>query len=612
MTFATFPTFRVMMNNTVHVLSRFLGSSSAAFAAIVFGGILLTACGGGDSTQELSGDSTPVKGDWIVIHQLSDPEGLNPLVTNDASSSAMFNRVFEKLLEQDFETTELYPVIAESRPTVSDDHLTYTFKIRKGVNFSDGKPLTAKDVVFTFKAVKNPLITDAAALRNYYESLSEITAPDEYTVVMTMSKPYFLAEYFLGGLWILPKHVLDPQNLTDGYSIAETNDMGKAQANGSMTKFATWYNSPEVKRDPARNIGSGPYRFDEWKTGESVSIVRNNRWWNAGKDKWNPAYAEKIVYKVVNDRSSAVVSVKNGEMDFMEAVPAAKFVEEIDTVATPFIAKATYGMQVYTYVGLNCQNPILQDKMVRRALAHCLDRDALIKQVARGLATPVNSPIYNDRKEYDKTITGVMYDPATAKTILAQAGWSDVNGDGVLDKNINGRLTPCVLSILVNAGNEAREAIAVAFADELRKVGVKLEVRKLEWSVFLENLRTRKFDLSIGAWVNDPLPSDPYQIWHSSQIGNKGSNYAGFASPRADQLLEMNRTEFDEQKRIAYMQEFQRIVADEQPYIFLWSPKYPAIYNKRLHGVTFSLVRPGYNPTQWWIPTSQWKYAQAQ
>ncbi|MBU3698953.1 MAG: hypothetical protein FGM33_02935 [Candidatus Kapabacteria bacterium] len=611
-TFATFHISKAMMNNTRSSLLLLLQRPLLAALSMSFIGLSLLSCSGGDGGSASSDDAIPVKGDWIVVHLLSDPEGLNPLVTNDASSSAIFNHVYQKLLDFDFATTDLYPVIAEERPTVSADHLTYTFKIRKDVKFSDGKPLSAKDVVFTFKAVKNPLITDAAALRNYYESMSDITATDDHTVVITMSKPYFLAEHFLGGIWILPKHKFDKENLTDGYTIAETNDMTKAQANASMKKFATWYNSPDVKRDPSLNVGSGPYRYDEWKTGESVSIIRNENFWNAGKDTWNPSYADKIVYKVVNDRSSAVVGVKNGEIDFMEAVPAAKFVEEVDTVATPHLSKATYTMQVYSYIGMNCQNPILTDKNVRRALAHCLDRDALIKQVARGLATPVNSPVYSDRKEYDQSIQPVVYDPAKAKEILAKAGWSDVNGDGVLDKSINGRMTPFVVSILVNAGNESREAIAVAFSDELRKVGVKLDVRKLEWSVFLENLRTRKFDISIGAWVNDPLPSDPYQIWHSSQIGNKGSNYAGFSSPRADQLLEMNRVEFDENKRISYMQEFQKIVADEQPYIFLWSPQYPAVYNKRLHGVKFSRVRPGYSPTQWWIPASQWKYSQAQ
>jgi peptide/nickel transport system substrate-binding protein len=574
--------------------------------------MLISSCssGGGNDTSGDVGD--PVKGDWAVIHELSDPEGLNPMVTNDASSSALFNRVYEKLLEQDFESTDLYPVIAEARPTVSEDHLTYTFTLRKNVKFSDGKPLTAKDVVFSYKVVKNPLITDGAALRNYYESVANVEAKDDHTVVVTMTKPYFLAEYFLGGLWIMPKHVLDPKNLTDGYSFAETGDMAKSQSNASLKAFAAWYNTPEVKRDVKLNIGSGPYMFDEWKTGESISLKRSSSWWNAGSDKWNPAYPEKLFYKVINDRSAAVVALKNGEIDFMEYVPAAKFVEELDTVATPFIRKATYKTQIYSYLGFNMNHPILSDKAIRKAMAHCIDRDALIKQVMRSLATAVNSPIYDDRPEYDASIKGVPYNLSEAKKILAAAGWKDSNGDGVLDKVLNGKPTPLALSILVNAGNETREAIAVSFSDELRKVGIKLEVRKLEWSVFLENMRSRKFEVSIGAWVNDPIPSDPYQIWHSSQIGNKGSNYVGFNNPRADQLLEMNRVEFDEQKRIAYMREFQQIVAEEQPYVFLWTPLYPAAYNTRLQNVRFSYVRPGYNPTQWWIPKSMWKYTEAQ
>jgi peptide/nickel transport system substrate-binding protein len=592
-----------MMNNL-----RFLNAVVAALSAMM----LISSCssGGGNETSGDVGD--PVKGDWAVIHELSDPEGLNPMVTNDASSSALFNRVYEKLLEQDFESTDLYPVIAEARPTVSEDHLTYTFTLRKNVKFSDGKPLTAKDVVFSYKVVKNPLITDGAALRNYYESVANVEAKDDHTVVITMTKPYFLAEYFLGGLWIMPKHVLDPKNLTDGYSFAETGDMAKSQSNASLKAFAAWYNTPEVKRDVKLNIGSGPYMFDEWKTGESISLKRSSSWWNAGSDKWNPAYPEKLFYKVINDRSAAVVALKNGEIDFMEYVPAAKFVEELDTVATPFIRKATYKTQIYSYLGFNMNHPILSDKAIRKAMAHCIDRDALIKQVMRSLATAVNSPIYDDRPEYDASIKGVPYNLSEAKKILAAAGWKDSNGDGVLDKVLNGKPTPLALSILVNAGNETREAIAVSFSDELRKVGIKLEVRKLEWSVFLENMRSRKFEVSIGAWVNDPIPSDPYQIWHSSQIGNKGSNYVGFNNPRADQLLEMNRVEFDEQKRIAYMREFQQIVAEEQPYVFLWTPLYPAAYNTRLQNVRFSYVRPGYNPTQWWIPKSMWKYTEAQ
>jgi len=587
------------------MMNKFLLLASAACA------LFFTACGGGATSEsDVAGD--PVAGDWIVIHQLSDPHGINPYVTSDAGASAMADRVFQKLLGQDFLTTELYPVLAEARPLVSDDHLTYTFTLKQGITFSDGKPLTASDVVFSFKAIANPLIADAAALRNYYESVKDVVATTPTTVVITMTQPYFLAEYFLGSLWIMPKHVLDPKGLTDKYTFAETKSIDAAQANPAMKEFADWYGSEEVRRDPKLNIGSGPYAYEEWKTGESVTLRRNDAFWAKGKDAWNPAYADKLVYKVINDRNSAVVALKNAEIDFMEYVPPTKYTEEIDTVATPHLRKYPFQTQAYSYIGFNMARPILSDVSVRKAIAHCVDRDALIKQLVRGLATTVNSPIYQDRPEYDKSLPNIAYDPNTAKSLLAQAGWADANGDGVLDKAINGKNTPLTLTMLINAGNELREALAVNLSEELRKIGIKMEIRKLEWSVFQENQKARQFDLYIGGWINDPIPSDPYQIWHSSQAKNRGSNYVSFMNPRVDQLLEMNRVEFDEQKRTAYMKEFQQIIAREQPYVFLWSPLYPAVYNRRLQNVKFSSVRPGYNPPQWWVPAGQWKYVQAQ
>ncbi|MEN9795878.1 MAG: hypothetical protein RLZZ150_855 [Bacteroidota bacterium] len=587
------------------MMNKFLLLASAACA------LFFTACGGGATSEsDVAGD--PVAGDWIVIHQLSDPHGINPYVTSDAGATAMADRVFQKLLGQDFLTTDLYPVLADARPLVSDDHLTYTFTLKQGIAFSDGKPLTASDVVFSFKAIANPLIADAAALRNNYESVKDVVATTPSTVVITMSQPYFLAEYFLGSLWIMPKHVLDPKGLTDKYTFAETKSIDAAQANPAMKEFAEWYGSEEVRRDPKLNIGSGPYAYEEWKTGESVTLRRNDAFWAKGKDAWNPAYADKLVYKVINDRNSAVVALKNAEIDFMEYVPPTKYTEEIDTVATPHLRKYPFQTQAYSYIGFNMARPILSDVNVRKAIAHCVDRDALIKQLVRGLATTVNSPIYQDRPEYDKSLPNIAYDPNTAKSLLAQAGWADANGDGVLDKAINGKNTPLTLTMLINAGNELREALAVNLSEELRKIGIKMEIRKLEWSVFQENQKARQFDLYIGGWINDPIPSDPYQIWHSSQAKNRGSNYVSFMNPRVDQLLEMNRVEFDEQKRTAYMKEFQQIIAREQPYVFLWSPLYPAVYNRRLQNVKFSSVRPGYNPPQWWVPAGQWKYVQAQ
>lgn len=556
-------------------------------------------------------DAKPVFGEWVVVHELSDPEGLNPVVTNDASANAIFNHVFERLLDQDFETLELIPVLAEARPTISNDHLSYTFRLRKGIVFSDGHPMTTADVIFSFKAVKNPLIVDGAALRNYFLDMKDITAADDRTFTITMSQPYFLAEYQLGTYWIMPKHILDPKGLTDKYTIEETNDIVRSQRNPSLKQFAEWFNTATVKLDPKVNIGSGPYVYESWYTGESVILRKNNGWWRQGMDKWHPAYPGKIIYKVVNDRNTAVVSVKNQEIDFMEFVPPAKYTEEVDTTALHHLSKRPFKTQVYTYIGWNTQRFVLSDKRVRKALSYLVDRNALMKQVLRGLAEPMNSPLYIGTKEYDSTIPPIPYDPARARQLLSEAGWTDSNADGYLDKMENGKLTNLRFKFLLNAGNEAREQIALILADEFKRVGIVAELQKLEWSVFLENLRTRNFDAYIGSWVNDPIPADPYQLWHSSQASNSGSNYTNFKNERADKLMELNRLEFDEAKRIEYLKEFQRIVVDEQPYTFLWMPYYPAVYNKRLNNVQFSYVRPGYNPSQWWVSKSQWRLAAA-
>lgn len=579
---------------------------------LVFCSVLLVSCGGSDAGHDHAGDvGNPVAGEWVVVHELSDPEGLNPVVTNDASTQGINTRVFERLLVQNSTTLALEPYLAESLPKISEDHLRYTFTLREGPAFSDGHPITTDDVVFTFKFLKNPLIVDAAPLRNYFEAVADVEKHDDRSFTVVMSHPYFMAELQLGSLDILPKHIQDPKNLSDGYTIPQTNEIDKAASNQAIMQTAAWLNKAEIKLEPKYNVGSGPYMYAERNPGESVILVRNTKWWNKGKDADRPAYPDKIIYKVVNDRNTAVVALKNQELDFMEFVPAAKFQDEIDTTSMRHLVKQAYPTNAYLYIGWNADRAVFSDKLTRQAMSHLVDRNALIKQVARGLGQPQNSVLYPSSEEYDKSLPDIPYSPAKAKELLAQAGWTDANKDGVLERTVNGKTIPFEFAFLLNAGNESREQIMLLLVDEFRKVGIKASIKKLDWSVFLENLRQHQYDAFVGSWVNDPIPSDPYQIWHSSQIANKGSNYAAFRNKRADELMDLNRLEFDPEKRKAYMKEFQQIVYDEQPYTMLWSVLYPCVYNKRLQNVNFSYVRPGYNPGQWWVPKAQWRLAAA-
>lgn len=546
-------------------------------------------------------EGPPIEGDVIFVHLLSDPQGLNPYTSNDNTASMLNRLIFDALLEQHPETLQLEPSIARTLPEVSPDHLRYTFHLRTTASFSDGVRLTAHDVVFSFKAVKNPFILEASALRNYYDDISDIEAPDDSTVIITMRKPYFLALYFLGDLRILPKHILDPDGITDHYSIADVNDPDRAKRNPEVKKFAEWFSRAELRREPRFLIGSGPYVFKQWETGKRVVLIRNKRAWPTPL-WWRTAYPDAIVGVVINDRAAALSALKTEEVDFIDAIPPALYDEQLDTGRLIYLRKGTYEQSVYTYIGWNMRHPTFRDRRVRQALSHLADRNAWIQTIIRGYAVPIDGPIYLNRPEYDSTMPAYDYNPQRAMTLLAEAGWRDRNGDGILDNVIDGALVNFEFSLSFNAGNETRENIAILYAAELRKYGIVCHVQKLEWSVFLRQLSTHQFDAYIGAWVNDNIPSDPYQLWHSSQADNRGSNYVGFRNRGADELIERNRVEFDEAKRRELMREFQRIVHEEAPYTFLWTPQILTAFNRRIANVHFYPVRPPYLLQQWFIP----------
>lgn len=561
--------------------------------------------------QTISPNDKPIPGDWVIIHTLSDPEGLNPFTVNDASSQEIFPKIFESMLELDPYTAELSPVLADSLPIISDDKKQYIFRLRTSIFFSDGKPVSTDDVVFSFKAIKNPLVIDAAAKRNYYNDIENVTVGEDKSIVFTMKKPYFLADNFIGTLQILPKHIFDPLNITDKYSFEETNDIALAEKNSALSEFANWFGKNELKREPKYLVGSGPYIFEEWRRNEQIRLKRNDNYWGKGIIASQNSYPSRLVWRPINDRTSAVNALKNADIDFM-VIPPRMFVELLDTVSTPYLAKAQYDIPTYMYIGWNMQKPMFQDKRVRQALSHLVDKKELISTVMLGFAKSTIGPIYQGRPEYDTSIQDYEYNPAKAKKLLAEAGWSDTNGDGIVDKVINGTRQDLAFSFLLNSGNETRENLMLLLIEEMRKVGVKAEIQKLEWAVFLENLRSRQYDAYIGAWVNDNVPPDLFQIWHSSQAKNKGSNYVNFMNARVDELIEKNRIEFDAEKRKEFMIEIQQILHEERPYTFLWLQQYTAGYNKSLQNVRFSTIRPGYFVHHWWVPPSIRRYSDFQ
>jgi peptide/nickel transport system substrate-binding protein len=545
--------------------------------------------------------STPVTGDWLLAHILSDPEQLNPLTSNDATASSLLGYMFEALLRRDPRTLELRPQLAVARPDISDDKLEYTFKLRQDARFQDGQPLTGEDVLFSIKATKCPLV-NAPFQRVYYESIVDAQLLDPYTIRFKAREPYFLNENVLGGIDVLPRHYYDPENLLKDVTVAALAGNYAAQE-GQVRKFAEHFNQ-SYSRNP---LGSGPYKFKDWSTGQEVVLERDANYWGNGKEGIDQVYLDVRKFRVINNMDAALVNLKAGNLDTMGLQPLQHLRQTSGGRFEKDYEKYIYSTPSYTYIGWNNAHPIFQDMRVRQAMTYFTNRQQMVKTILFDLGQVVDGPIYRFRPEYDENLFSYPYDPQKALALLAEAGWKDTDGDGILDKEIAGQRLAFRFEIKFNSGNDIRKSVALALQDELRKHGIDANVRALDWTIFLDEVRNQKFDAIILGWAMSVNEPDAYQVWHSSQAENKGSNMISYKNPRVDTILEEYRRTFDEAKRIELYREFQRLLNVEQPYTFLFMQKAVTAVSRRFQGVEV-LASGGLRPLEWWVPKAQQKH----
>jgi len=512
----------------------------------------------------------PAPGDWLVRAMMDEPGTLNPVTATDIYAELVDSLVMESLLELDIDTQELKPLLAQTWE-ISPDKLTYTFHLRKDVRWQDGKPFTADDVIYTLQKIMDPKV-DAAHSRIYYIDCIEYKKLDDYTVFFRWRQPYFKALEILGTspMLIVPKHILDD-------------------------------NTDFNKHPFGRNIvGTGPYKFVKWETGKRIELVRNENYW--GKKP----YPDRIVFKIITNEDVALQAFKQGEIDTVSLTPT-QWTKQ--TNYPEFYQKANkiaYDYPQFGYIGWNLRRAPFDDKRVRTAMTLLLNREAILKNIMFCMGKVVSGPFYINTPYYDQTIKPLPYDPEQAKKILDQAGWSDHNGDGVRDQD--GK--DFRFEFLMPSGNQDTEKIATIYKEDLAKAGIIMEIRQLEWAVFLQNIQDHKFDASTLGWAMD-FDTDPYQIWHSSMADVKGSsNHVGYKNPEVDQLIEQGRVEFDRNKRALIYHQIHKIIAQDQPYTFLFTPKARIAVNKRFRNVVPYTLRPIFKFTDWFVPLPLQKYSE--
>jgi len=475
--------------------------------------------------------------EWLVRHIGAEPDTLNPLTSTDAYSSTILDDVYETLVRRNPDTLELDPLLATSWE-ISEDGMVITFHMREDARYTDGVPVTAHDMEYCYRKIMDPKV-DCPHQRNYYSDILEVEVPDDFTIKFTYREPYFRALELCGGLQSIPRHLFE--------------------------KSADFNNS-EHNRAP---VGSGPYKLKKWVTGQKIIMERNEDYWGKKPE------TTRIVYKFIQQPSTALIELKKRHLDLM-GLSALQWVKQTDGARFKrAFRKERYYTPNYSYIGWNMRRPPFSDKLVRRAMTMLLDRETILETIRFGLGKVVSGNAFINSPYYDSDIKPWPYDPAAAKKLLDEAGWVDSDGDGIRDKD--GK--PFAFEFLISSGSVFADQISTILQRELKKVGISMEVRRLEWATFLKLITERDFDAATLAWSLS-VETDPFQLWHSSQA-EAGSNFVGFVNEEADKIIVENRRSFDMNKRVELMKRFHAILHEEQPYTFLLcSPSLVAIHKR--------------------------------
>ena len=492
-------------------------------------------------------------GDWLMLAFGTGLRTLTPLVSTDAYASEVQSYVIESLITRDPDTLEWRGLVAEDW-SISADGLTITFRLRRDVNFSDGEPLTARDIAFTFAFIMNEAIA-APRSRAYLSKIERVTALDDHTVEFVFAEPYFNSLQLAGTLDILPEHFYG-RFLEDPRAFNESRGL---------------------------LLGSGPYRLADpegWTPDQGrVELVRNPRYWGPV----DPSF-DRIVWRVIENDSARLTTFRNQDIDVYGARPREyqRLLDDEGLRARTRHFEYMSPTAGYSYIAWNQQRgdapTRFADPRVRLAMSHLTDVQRVIEEVLLGYAEPAVSPFSPRSPQHDPSLQSIEYDLERARELLREAGFEDRSGDGVL-QGPDGQ--PFEFEMTFFQDNEDTRRMVLFLRDLYARAGIVMRPRPTEWSVMLENLQNKNFDAITLGWTSG-IEIDIFQMFHSTQTMEGGDNFIGYRNPELDRLIDAARAEVDEEKRMMLWQQAERIMIADQPYTFLFRRNTLAFVDERI------------------------------
>lgn len=510
----------------------------------------------------------------LIRHTPSFPKTLNPIIKSTVDEGDITTRytIFESLVQIDPDNGEAVCWLCESYAYDAADKKVVTFKLRNDVKFHDGKPLTAKDVKFSFDVTVHPKVDNLNLKSDVIAAVDKVEVIDDLTIKMTFKSIKYSNIYQID-VPIIPQHLFS-------YFAKEPEKFNKDQ------KFG---------RNP---IGSGPYKFSKWEGDKFVELVRNDDWW--GFKSNDPRFKntfnfKKIRFKFVTNDNVALQAFKKGEFDYMGLASynydeLRKSKEALKVVPEHLVPKVGTS---WTYLGWNSRLPMFADVKTRHALSLLTDRKSTLEKFSKGLRPATNGPWGIDSPYQCPPATCPVdaFDPARAKTLLKEAGWADSDKDGCLDRIVDDKKQVLKFTILAGDGDWTKNVLSV-YTTEMKKAGVCAELRQLDWTASIKLIDDLNFEAVFSGWQSG-YPILPRQLFHSENTGKTGSNTWNYVDKRSDELIGQFEAEFDAAKRQKIGQELHERIYNAWPIV--WHHEGGGCYEGRsvdLQGFTVADYEP--------------------
>jgi peptide/nickel transport system substrate-binding protein len=525
-------------------------------ATVSAAGMILAGCGS-NTTNTPSNTTTPaanqpVDGGTLTFAEFTDVVNLDPLYIQDVPSGDAANFIYANLYDynrQGAVTVEPWSLAAEL-PQITNDGKTYTIKLKDTPKWSDGTPVTADDVLFTFNSARNKDYASPAITN--FDKVQDIKKVDDHTIQIDLKSVYAPFQYVLATA-VVPYHLL------------------KDVAPKDLAKYA-------YGTDPTKTVGDGPYKWTEWKQKEYLSFDKDPNYWGP------KVHVDKYVYKIYADQNTEVQALLKGDVDLVSGIPVTQLAavqahKDITLIQHP-------GPQ-YEYMGFNFDpknfpgnfDPFLGEK-TRQAIAYALNRQGMVDNILKGTGTLINSPFLPTSWAYDASApVNYTYDPNKAKQLLADDGWKP-GPDGILMKDGH-RFS---FELQYNTGNSRRQQVSAVIQQNLKDVGIEVKPKGLDFSSWIDqNINPGKYPAILLAWVMNTPDPDQESTFSSKYFPPNGQNGGWYKDPTLDNLWVQGWSTTDQAQRKQIYSQAAKEVSTNLPYVFLYQYGSPQGIGPKVH-----------------------------